>query len=146
MMVHERAELPCLMVARVARLIAILTPGQRRLERAIRPRWPDLFSTARRATGAAMLLLGLSMISPVPFSHIAAAVIIMVLALAYLEEDGLVLPIALGDAMGALAVTAATVWATVETIDWIDPAVHRAGLDLYRKRALRRLDRPPLHQ
>jgi hypothetical protein len=111
------------MVARVARLIAILTPGQRRLERAVRPRWPDLFSTARRATGTAMLLVGLSMISPVR-SATSPPPIIMVLALAYLEEDRLVLLIALGGAMGALAVTAAT--AMVETIDWIDLAVHRA--------------------
>lgn len=47
-----------------------------------------------------MLLFGLSMISPVPFSHIAPAVIIMVLALAYLEEGGLVLLIALGGRAG----------------------------------------------
>jgi hypothetical protein len=66
------------------------------------------------------------MISPVPFSHIVPAVVIMVLALAYLEEDGLVLLIAFAGAVGALAVTAATVWGMIETIDWIDPAVHRA--------------------
>jgi hypothetical protein len=136
MMGHERAELPCLMVARVARLIAILTPGLRRLERAVRPRWSELFSTAGRAS-----CFGLSMISPVPFSHTAPAVIIMVLALAYLEEEGLVLLVALGGAIGALAVTAATVWGTVETIDWIDPAVL-----IFARSALRRLDRPPLHQ
>ena len=52
--------------------------------------------------------------------------IIMLLALAYLEEDGLVLLIAFAGAVGALAVTAATVWGMIETIDWIDPAVHRA--------------------
>jgi hypothetical protein len=50
----------------------------------------------------------------------------MVLALAYLEEDGLVLLIAFAGAVGALAVTAATVWGMIETIDWIDPTVHRA--------------------
>jgi hypothetical protein len=27
---------------------------------------------------------------------------------------------------GRAGVSAATVWGTVETIDWIDPAVHRA--------------------
>jgi hypothetical protein len=132
MLGHEAAELPPLIdrrtvgVARLARMIAILAPRLARLERVVKPRWPELFSTTRRATGVAMLLLGLSMISPVPFSHIVPAVVIMVLALAYLEEDGLVLLIAFAGAVGALAVTAATVWGMIETIDWIDPAVHRA--------------------
>lgn len=127
MLGHEAAELPRLIggrtvpVARLARLIALLTPRLARLERVVRPRWPELFSTTRRTTGVAMLLLGLSMISPVPFSHVVPALVIMLLALAYLEEDGLVLLLALAGAMAALAITAATVWGTVETIDWIDP-------------------------
>lgn len=130
MLGHEAAELPRLIgrrtvaVPRLARLISLLTPRLARLERLVRPRWPELFSTLRRPTGVAMLLLGLSMISPVPFSHVVPALVIMLLALAYLEEDGLVLLIALAGAMAALAITAATVWGTVETIDWIDPATH----------------------
>jgi hypothetical protein len=132
MLGHEAAELPRVIgrrtvaVARLARVIALLTPRLARLERLVRPRWPELFSTTRRTTGVAMLLLGLSMLSPVPFSHVVPALVIMLLALAYLEEDGLVLLIALAGATGALAITAATVWGTVETIDWIDPATHRA--------------------
>jgi hypothetical protein len=130
MLGHETAELPRLIgrrtvaVARLARVIALLTPRLVRLERVVRPRWPELFSTTRRMTGVAMLLLGLSMLSPVPFSHVVPALVIMLLALAYLEEDGLVLLIALAGATVALAITAATVWGTVETIDWIDPADH----------------------
>jgi hypothetical protein len=130
MLGHETAELPRLIgrrtvaVARLARVIALLTPRLVRLERVVRPRWPELFSTTRRMTGVAMLLLGLSMLSPVPFSHVVPALVIMLLALAYLEEDGLVLLIALAGATVALAITAATVWGTVETIDWIDPAEH----------------------
>jgi hypothetical protein len=50
------------------------------------------------------------------------ALVIMLLALAYLEEDGVALLIALGAALISLAITTATVWGTVETIDWIDPA------------------------
>jgi hypothetical protein len=126
---HQAAELPRLIgrrtvpVARLARVIALLVPRLVRLERVVRPRWPELFGVTRRMTGIAMLLLGLAMISPVPFSHVVPAVVIMLLALAYLEEDGLVLLIALAAAAGALAITAATVWGTVETIDWLDPAV-----------------------
>jgi hypothetical protein len=51
----------------------------------------------------------------------------MLLALAYLEDDGLVLLIALVGALGTLAVTAATVWGAVATIDWLDPAAGTAA-------------------
>jgi hypothetical protein len=46
----------------------------------------------------------------------------MLLALAYLEEDGIALLIALIAALASLAISAATVWGTVETVDWLDPA------------------------
>ena len=70
-----------------------------------------------------MLLLGLTLISPVPFSQVVPALVIMMLALAYLEEDGFALLIALTAALGSLAMTGVTVWGAVQTIDWIDPAV-----------------------
>lgn len=59
-----------------------------------------------------------------PFSQVVPALIIMVLALAYLEEDGLALLLGLFAALCSLAVTGAAVWGAVETIDWIDPAKH----------------------
>ncbi len=46
----------------------------------------------------------------------------MLMALAYLEEDGVALLIALAAALVSLAITGVTVWGTVETIDWLDPA------------------------
>jgi len=48
--------------------------------------------------------------------------VIMLLALAYLEEDGVALLVALAAALASLAITGVTVWGTVETIDWLDPA------------------------
>jgi hypothetical protein len=62
------------------------------------------------------------LISPVPFTHIVPALVIMLLALAYLEEDGFALLLALLAALCSLTVTGMTVWGTVQTIDWIDPA------------------------
>jgi hypothetical protein len=41
--------------------------------------------------------------------------------MAYLEEDGVALLVALLAALVSMAVTAATLWGAVETIDWIDP-------------------------
>lgn len=81
-----------------------------------------IFQIARRLVGATMLLLGLTLISPVPFTHVVPALVIMLLALAYLEEDGCALLLALLAALCSLAVTGMTVWGAVETIDWIDPA------------------------
>jgi hypothetical protein len=127
---HDKAVLPQLLarreisVDRLARLIALVAPRLAWVERLIRPRSPTLFETTRRMTGTAMLLLGLTLVSPVPFTHVMPALVIMMLALAYLEEDGLALLLALLAALCSLGVTAATLWGAVETIDRIDPATH----------------------
>jgi hypothetical protein len=125
---HDVAVLPRLIarkqvgVDRLAWIIGIVTPRLASVERLIHPRWPTPFETTKRLTGTAMLLLGLTMISPMPFSHVVPALVIMLLALAYLEEDGIALLIALIAALASLAISAATVWGTVETVDWLDPA------------------------
>lgn len=109
-------------VGRLAKVIGIVVPRLAWLERLVRPRLAPPFHATRRLTGIVMLLLGLSMISPVPFSHVVPALVIMLLALAYLEEDGVALLVGLAAALVSLAITGMTVWGTVETIDWIDPA------------------------
>jgi hypothetical protein len=125
---HEAAVLPRLVarreieVGRLAPIIGKVAPWLAWLERLIRPRWTPPFHTTKRLTGIVMLLLGLSMVVPVPFSHVMPALVIMLLALAYLEEDGVALLVALAAALVSLAVTGVTVWGTVETIDWLDPA------------------------
>ena len=125
---HDVAVLPRLVarkqigVDRLARVIRIVAPRLAWVERLVRPRWPTPFQTTKRLTGIVMLLLGLSMISPVPFSQVVPALVVMLLALAYLEEDGFALLIALIAALASLALTAAMVWGTVATVDWLDPA------------------------
>jgi hypothetical protein len=108
-------------VDRLTRVVRVVTPRLQWVERLVRPRWPTPFQTTKRLTGLFMLLLGLTLVSPVPFGHILPALAIMLLALAYLEEDGVALQIALLASLVSLAVTAATLWGAVETIDWIDP-------------------------
>ena len=124
---HETAVLPRLVarreieVGRLAPVIGTMAPWLAWLERLIRPRWTPPFHATKRLTGLVMLLLGLSMIVPVPFGHVMPGLVIMLLALAYLEEDGVALLIALAAATVSLAITGVTVWGTVETIDWLDP-------------------------
>lgn len=128
MLGHDAASLPRAVARReidaerLARVIAVIVPRLARVERLIRPRWPDLFDVLRRLVGAAMLLVGLTLASPVPFGQVVPAVVIMLLAVAYLEEDGFALLLALFAALASLALTGVAVWGAVETIDWIDPA------------------------
>jgi hypothetical protein len=125
---HEVAVLPRLVarkqigVDRLARVIRIVAPRLAWVERLVRPRWPTPFQTTKRLTEIVMLLLGLTMISPVQFSQVVPALVVMLLALAYLEEHGIALLIALIAAFASLAITAATLWGAVETADWLDPA------------------------
>jgi hypothetical protein len=128
MLGHDLASLPRLIarkqvgVERLARIIGVVAPRLEWVERLVRPRWRTPFETTKRLTGAVMLLLGLSLISPVPFSSVVPALVIMLLALAYLEQDGVALLVAMVAAVASLAATGAALWGAVETIDWIDPA------------------------
>lgn len=71
---HRAATLPRAMarrevaLARLERVIAAVVPRLAWVERLIRPRWPAVFETARRLVGVAMLLVGLTLVSPVPLS------------------------------------------------------------------------------
>ena len=68
----------------------------RYLEKTIYPRWPTPPEATKRVVGIAVLLLDARLIlAPVPLSNIFPAVVIAMIALAYLEEDGLVLTIGL---------------------------------------------------
>ena len=107
-------------VDRSARAICVVTPWLRWVETLVRPRWPTGFRATRRLTGFLVLLLGLTLISPLPFSHVIPALVIMLLALAYIEEDGIVLLISLMGALTSLAITGAMLWGAVETADWLD--------------------------
>jgi hypothetical protein len=57
--------------------------------------------------------------TPIPFSNVVLALVIALIALAYLEEDGLLLSIALPAAVILLAVAVAAVWETVLGAIWI---------------------------
>lgn len=107
-------------VARLDRAIRFAVPRLRWLERLFKPRWPMGLRATERATGLLMLLLGVTLISPFPFSHLIPAAVIMLLALAYLEEDGIALLVALAVALVSLSLTAVALWGAVEAAGSID--------------------------
>jgi hypothetical protein len=92
---------------RFAGLLHRLVPILRRMER----RTP--FEVTKRVLGLVILLLGATLLAPIPFSHIMPAVVVMLLAFAFLEEDGVLLCIALAAAVISLSITIAAVWGTI---------------------------------
>ena len=103
-----------------ARAVDRIAPLLRRAETLIRPRWPQSFRTTRRMVGITILLLGLTLALPVPFGHILPAFVIMIVALAYLEEDGVVLWLGLVLALVSLSLSAAAGWGAVAGVEWLD--------------------------
>ena len=86
------------------------------MERVFRPRWPTPFRARQRIVGAVVLLLGLTLLVPIPLSNVIPAVAVMLIALAYLEEDGLMLAVGMTAGCLSLAITAAMVWGAMAGI------------------------------
>ena len=103
--------------ARIAAVVARAAAALKRVERFIRPRWRTPFEATKRVVGVVVLALAPTLVWPFPFSHIIPALVIGLLALAYLEEDGVLLCLGLGAAVLSLAITGATVWAGIKVAD-----------------------------
>lgn len=99
---------------RLVRVLARAVGLLKRMERIVQPRWTLPFETTKRIVGFIILLLGISLLAPIPFSQLIPAAVIILLAFAWLEEDGLLLILALVAALASIAVTAGAVWGTVE--------------------------------
>jgi hypothetical protein len=98
----------------LASVIRWFLPVLKYLEQIAHPRWPTPHDATKRVVGVAVLILSLAVtFTPLPLSNIPPALAIMLISLAYLEEDGLLL--AVGLAFGALVVTL-QVYAAWETV------------------------------
>ena len=89
------------------RLVAVVrraVPLLQFLERFIYPRWTTPFEATRRLVGGEVLLVSLTLFVPIPLSNIPPAIVISLVAFAYLEEDGALLSLALIAAFALLAV------------------------------------------
>lgn len=80
----------------LAALVQRAVPVLRYLETIIHPRWATPIEATKRVVGAVVATLAVVVASvPIPLSSIAPALVIALIALAYLEEDGLLLSVAL---------------------------------------------------
>jgi hypothetical protein len=84
------------------------------LEKVVHPRWPATFEVAKRAVGVMVLLLTLVLLlTPIPLSNVAPAMVISLISLAYVEEDGLLLSAAFLAAIILIGIVSAAVWGTI---------------------------------
>jgi hypothetical protein len=74
----------------------------------------------KRLVGTVIVLLSATLVFiPIPLSNVIPALVIALVSLAYLEEDGFLLSIALLAAVIVLMVATAAVWETVAGAKWI---------------------------
>ena len=95
-------------------------PVLRYLERVIHPRWHTPLESTKRLVGAVVLILSTTLVLvPIPLSNVVPASVIALISLAYLEEDGVLLSVALLAAMIVMAVATMGVWEMVVSAQWI---------------------------
>jgi hypothetical protein len=87
------------------------------LEKIVHPRWSIPPGISRRAAGLAILALSGLFLAPLPLIQIVPALLVALIALAYLEEDGLLLCLSILGAIILLAVATAAVWGA--TLGWM---------------------------
>jgi hypothetical protein len=92
----------------------------RYLEKAVHPRWHTPNEATKRLVGAVVVLLSATLVFiPIPLSNVVPALLIALISLAYLEEDGALLSIALLAAIIVLTVATAAVWEMLVGAKWI---------------------------
>jgi hypothetical protein len=95
-------------------------PALRFLERMTHPRWHTVLEATKRLVGILIVMLsGVVVFVPIPLMNIVPSLVIALISLAYLEEDGLVLLIGLLAAVIILAIAVAAVWETVLGVKWL---------------------------
>ncbi len=95
-------------------------PVLRYLEHVVHPRWHTPVEVTKRTVGAVVFMLSVTLVFiPLPLSNVVPALVIALLSLAYLEEDGVLLLIALLTAVITLSAAAAAVWGMAVGTKWM---------------------------
>jgi hypothetical protein len=97
-----------------------IVPVLRQIEKVIRPRWPTPPQTTKRLVGFVTVLLSMAVVFvPIPLSNVAPAFVIALIAMAYLEEDGLFLSCALAAGVTLLLIAGFVIWQAILGVQWI---------------------------
>jgi Exopolysaccharide synthesis, ExoD len=108
---HDARRLP---TRQLLRLGGLAMHVLKYLEKVVHPRWPRAFEAAKRVVGVMVLLLTLVLLlTPVPLSNVAPAMVISLIFLAYIEEDGLLLSVGFLAAIILIGLGSAAVWGTI---------------------------------
>lgn len=104
----------------LAAVIQRAIPVLRYLEKTIHPRWFFPPESGKRLVGVIVVTLNTVMVlAPIPLANVVPALVIALISLAYLEEDGLVLTLALLLAVIVMTAAAVVVWETVLAGKWL---------------------------
>jgi hypothetical protein len=99
--------------------VRYVVPTLRWLERFVRPRWATPVEATKRVVGGSVLSLSAGLLAPVPLSNVPPALAIMLIAFAYLEEDGALLCVALAIALVIVAAVLLAAWETMSAAGWV---------------------------
>ena len=103
----------------LAAVVQRSVPMLRHLERVVHPRWPTPVEATKRLVGAVVVILSATLVFiPIPLSNVIPALVIALIALAYIEEDGLLLSIALLAAAIVLMLVTAAAWEMLAGAKW----------------------------
>ena len=93
------------------------------IERVSRPRWRTPVRLTKQVIGVSVLVLAVCGLFPLPLVNIIPSVTIALIAIAYLQDDGLLLGIALVIALLSLSVFGFLIWAAAAALqsmmDWV---------------------------
>src|ERR1700730_2222667 len=104
----------------LAAVVQRSVPVLRYLEKAVHPRWHTPLEATKRLVGAVVLMLSATLVFiPIPLSNVVPALVIALISLAYLEEHGVLLLIAVLIAVVVLLVATAAAWEMVVGAKWI---------------------------
>jgi hypothetical protein len=104
----------------LAAVVQRSVPVLRYLEKLVHPRWHTPLEATKRLVGAVVVILSATLVFiPIPLSNVVPALVIALISLAYLEEDGVLLLIALLAAVIVLTVATVAVWEMVVGAKWI---------------------------
>jgi hypothetical protein len=101
----------------LAAVVQRSVPMLRHLERVVHPRWPTPVEATKRLVGAVVVILSATLVF-IPIRNVIPALVIALIALAYIEEDGLLLSIALLAAAIVLMLVTAAVWEMLAGAKW----------------------------